>query len=200
MLITLVSGTHRPQGNSNRVTDFVERLVREELSAETFVVKLSSAGLPFYDDTFPDGPGWTAWGPIRDKLRASDAVVVATPEWAGAAAPGVKNFFTLTGARELGHKPALLVTVTATPTNGAYPVAELRATATKNNRMVWIPDHIIVRNANDVLVDAEPRNEGDRLSRLRLRAAVKELGAYAEAMSGLAAKVAWDFKTFGNGM
>ncbi|MCB1905163.1 MAG: NAD(P)H-dependent oxidoreductase, partial [Gammaproteobacteria bacterium] len=96
------------------------------------------------------------------QLRASDGFVIVSPEWHGQVPSGLKNFFLLCSVRELGHKPALIVTVSSID-GGAYPVAELRMSSYKNNRICYIPEQIIVRKVEQVLNDDvqqnDPRND-----------------------------------------
>ena len=66
------------------------------------------------------------------------------------ATPGVKNFLLNCTADEVGHKPALIVTVSATR-GGSYPVAELRMSGYKNNRLTWLPEHVIVQHVEQNL-------------------------------------------------
>ena len=53
---------------------------------------------------------------------------------------------------QLGHKPALIVTVSSAD-GGAYPVAELRMSSYKNNRICYLPEHVILRNVERILND-----------------------------------------------
>ena len=90
------------------------------------------------------------WDPVSAELKAADALVVVSPEWGGMATPGVKNFLLNCTADEIGHKPALIVTVSASR-GGSYPVAELRMSGYKNNRVAWLPEHVIVQHAGSNL-------------------------------------------------
>lgn len=68
------------------------------------------------------------------------------------ATPALKNFLMLSTERELGHKPALLVSVSAS-INGVYPISELRMTGSKNNHVCFLPDHLIFRNSETIVDD-----------------------------------------------
>ena len=59
---------------------------------------------------------------------------------------------------ETGHKPALLVSV-VNGISGAYPIAELRMNALKNNKLVAVPDHLIIRNVEEVLNTKEENTD-----------------------------------------
>ena len=71
--------------------------------------------------------------------------MVIAPEWHGQVPAGLKNFFLICGRAEVGHKPALITTVSSGD-GGAYPVAELRMSSYKNNRICYIPEQLIIRN------------------------------------------------------
>jgi hypothetical protein len=104
---------------------------------------------------------------------------------------GLKNFFLMWGKGELAHKPALIVAVSAGD-GGAYPVAELRMSSYKNNRLCYIPEQLIVRHVESVLNDGGENNpEADAYFRDRSLFALRLLREYALALravrdSGLA--------------
>lgn len=97
------------------------------------------------------------------------------------ACPALKNFFLYAGLGELGHKPALLVGVSA-GLGGAYPIAELRASSYKNSRIMYLPEQLIIRNVESMLNSEEPSDEND--SRIRARAdwALQIFGQYEAAL------------------
>lgn len=69
---------------------------------------------------------------------------------------GLKNFFLMWTGEVLAHKPALLVAVSSAD-GGSFPIAELRMSSYKNNRVCYIPDHLIIRNVEQVL-NPEPED------------------------------------------
>jgi hypothetical protein len=118
------------------------------------------------------------------------------------ATPGVKNFLLNCTAGETGHKPGLIVTVSASR-GGSYPVAELRMSGTKNNRLCWIPEHVIIHHAEQNLNlpdgTAEIGKE-DAMQRKRLRYALKVLEEYGKALKLVRASGTVDHKAFPSGM
>ena len=122
-----------------------------------------------------------SWSPVAKELQSADAVVVVVPEWGGMVPSGLKNFFLLCGNQELAHKPGLIVSVSGSR-NGAYPVSELRMSSTKNNRLVYIPDHVIVRDAAKMLQGDEAANGDDQYLRDRIDYSLKVLNSYAVAL------------------
>ena len=102
---------------------------------------------------------------------------------------------------EVAHKPALIVTVSSAD-GGAYPVAELRMSSYKNNRICYLPEHVIVRNVERVLNDDPAQNnpDADGYFRERIRYALGILVEYAKALAQVRASGATDLSKFKNGM
>ena len=198
----ILSGSHRPNSQSVKVARYIEATIQRELDgATTYLLELAHANLPFWDEGMWSGaPKWKqVWGPIATELRSSAALVVVSPEWSGMVPAMVKNFFLLAGNAELAHKPGLIVGVSSTR-GGAYPVAELRASSYKNNHLCYIPEHIIVRDAGQVLGDGEPASDADVYLRKRIAYAVRVLAAYASALIGVRESGVIDTKTYAFGM
>jgi len=82
-------------------------------------------------------------------------------------------------------------------------VAELRMSGTKNNRLCWIPEHVIIHHAEQNLNlpdgTAEIGKE-DAMQRKRLRYALKVLEEYGKALKLVRTSGAVDHKAFPNGM
>jgi hypothetical protein len=95
----------------------------------------------------------------------------------------------------------LIVTVSSAD-GGAYPVAELRMSSYKNNRICYIPEHVIVRNVERVLNDDAAQNnpDADSYFRERIRYALGILVEYARALVQVRASGATELGKFKNGM
>lgn len=202
MKFFVLSGSHRKEAQSLKVARYAESiLVREHDGATVHFYSLSGNPLPLWDEEHGGAPD-ELWDPISAELKAADALVVVTPEWSGMATPGVKNFLLNCTAGEIGHKPGLIVTVSATR-GGSYPIAELRMSSYKNSRLNWIPEHVIVHHAvaNLNAPDGDPGlTKEDALIRQRLRYALKVLEQYGQALAGVRASGVIDHKTFRSGM
>ncbi|HVZ66256.1 MAG TPA: NAD(P)H-dependent oxidoreductase [Lacunisphaera sp.] len=201
MKFFVLSGSHRPEAQSLKVARYVEAVLkREHAGAEVHLYSLSGNPLPLWDDAHGGAPD-ALWDPISAELRAAAALVVVTPEWGGMATPGVKNFLLNCTADEIGHKPGLIVTVSASR-GGSYPVAELRMSGYKNNRLVWIPEHVIVQHAeqNFNAPDGAGLAKEDATIRTRLRYALRLLEEYAKALALVRASGVIDHRTFRSGM
>lgn len=204
MKISIVCGSHRREAQSLKVARHIERtLIEQELCDTTFLYSLSANPLPLWDESVWEGdPAWKErLAPIKDELQTSAGLVVVSPEWHGQVPAGLKNFFLLMGRDELAHKPALIVTVSAAD-GGAYPVAELRMSSYKNNRLCYIPEQVIVRHVEKVLNDDPADNDpdADPYFRGRIIYALRLLREYALALRQVRDSEAHDFSVYRNGM
>lgn len=202
MKFFVLSGSHRPESQSLKVANYVAAALPQEVAgAEVFLYSLSGNPVPLWDDAHGGAPD-EIWGPVSRELKAADALVVISPEWSGMATPGVKNFLLHCSAAEVGHKPGLIITVSASR-GGSYPVAELRMNGTKNNRLAWLPEHVIVQHVENSLNAPDGSVElgkEDALIRARLRYGLRLLGEYAKALTQVRASGVIDHQTFRNGM
>ena len=204
MKITIISGSHRKVSQSEKVARFVQRTLEEQkLCEDTWLFSLAENPLPLWDESIWEAdPAWEQrLAPVSAELASSDAFVVISPEWHGQVPSGLKNFFLMWGKGELAHKPALIITVSSAD-GGAYPVAELRMSSYKNNRICYIPEQVIVRNVESVLNDDPEQNNADADSyfRERIAYALNILKEYARALAQVRASGAADLTRFKNGM
>ena len=203
MKISIISGSHRKPSQSEKVARHIEKTLQQEQGVDAWLYALAGNPLPLWDQSlWEDNPEWNRrLAPIRQQLASSDGFVIVSPEWHGQVPAGLKNFFLLFNRFELGHKPALIVTVSSAD-GGAYPVAELRMSSYKNNRICYIPEHVIVRNVETVLNDRVEDNnqERDDYFRDRISWSLGILKAYAEAMKPMRETAQLHHDTFGNGM
>lgn len=188
MKISIVSGSHRKNSQSLKVAKFVKTTLEAGLCDETFLLSLGDDPLPLWDQGVWDGD--EKWNeiltPIKEQLAASDGIVVISPEYHGQVPAGLKNFFLLFGKNELGHKPGLIITVSA-GRGGSYPVAELRMSSYKNSRICYIPEHVIVRDVESVLNDiTDDNNErSDSFYRERIQWSLNILKEYSIALKSV---------------
>ena len=204
MKISIVSGSHRNPSQSAKVAAFVRRTLEEKgLCSQTWLFSLADNPLPLWDEGVWQGEErWQRLlGPIRRELEESDALVIVSPEWHGQVPAGLKNLFLLLGRAEVGHKPALIVTVSSAD-GGAYPVAELRMSSYKNNRICYIPEHVIVRHVESVLNDDPADNDpaADAYFRERIAWALGILREYALALRAVRASGVTEHERFPFGM
>lgn len=200
MKLAIISGSHRAEAESDRIS----RVLSDRAGGtggfnQIDMLSLSQNPLPLWDESIYSGSEkWKALlAPWRQTLKEADAFVFVVPEWNGMVPAAVKNFFLLFGAVQLGHKPGLIVSVSAAH-NGAYPVAELRMSSYKNCRICYLPEHLIIRNVADAFTSTN--SEADRLLEERADYCLRLLGEYAKALTRVRESGVVDHKKFMNGM
>ena len=202
MQIAIIVGSHRKGSESSRVGAFVaKQLAAGHPSVTVDTIDLAGNPLPLWDESLWQGESELAatWKPIRDRLRKADGFVIVTPEWAGTVPPGLKNLLLFAGPKEVAHKPALIVAVSS-GRGGSYPVNELRTSGYKNNRLLYIPEHVLVQDVNDVLKGDTPAGERDAWIRKRIGFSLAILLEYAKALGPVRASGLTDHADFPYGM
>lgn len=151
MNIAIVSASHRKKSRSRMAADWIASHV-EELGSKFDIIDLSEFDLPFWsEDLWDRGSALSQiWKPYSDRLKACDGLVLVSPEWAGMVPPKLTNFLLLCSSHELAYKPTFLIGISAGP-SGTYPIAQLRMSSSKNNQMIFMPDHLIIRHAENFL-------------------------------------------------
>jgi len=201
MKVAIISGSHRHNSQSLKVAQHIQKTLPEENN--TWLYSLEGNPLPLWDEGVWDGE--QKWldilTPIREQLSSCDALVIISPEWHGQVPAGLKNFFLLFGKNEMGHKPALIVSVSS-GIGGSYPVAELRMSSYKNSRICYLPEHVIIRDVETVLNDnaADNNERSDQYIRERLQWSLAILKEYAIALKGVRDSGITQNEQFGNGM
>ena len=204
MKITIISGSHRNPSQSEKIGRYIENLFKDEYEEiEPHLISLADNPLPLWDQSIWEGS--EEWAerlqPLKEQLSSSDAFVIISPEWHGQVPAGLKNFFLLFNRFELGHKPAFIVAVSSS-TGGAYPVAELRMSSYKNNRLCYIPEQLIVRDVEKVF-NANPKDNdlsADDYYKNRLRWCLDILIGYGKALKNMRDTTQIHDDRFSNGM
>ncbi len=204
MKISIVSGSHRNPSQSEKVARYLEKTLANDFeNIEPWVFALADNPLPLWDQTlWEDNEEWNQrLAPIKQQLSESDGFIIISPEWHGQVPAGLKNFFLMFNRFELGHKPALIVTVSSAD-GGAYPVAELRMSSYKNNRLCYIPEQLVLRNIEKILNEdaAENDTDADAYFRERIAWTLGILSGYAVALKGMRESTEIHHDKFGNGM
>ncbi|MHA7844774.1 NADPH-dependent FMN reductase [Serratia sp. D1N4] len=199
MNIAIVTGSHRKQSNSRNVANYIAHQLQQK---NHFVdtIDLAEINLPLWDeDVETNEQKWSVLKECHERLSNVEALIIVTPEWNGMAPPMLKNFLLLCEAEYVGHKPALLVSVSS-GMGGAYPIHELRSSGYKNNHICYLPDHIIVRYANNTLRTPLPADDHEQLLRSRIDYQLNLLLHYGAALSQVRASGIVDFEQFRYGM
>lgn len=206
MKIGIISGSHRPDSQSSKVGRHIEQtLARHELCDSCWFYNLAGNPLPLWDEGVwdEDNQDWQQQlQPLREELHSCDGLVIISPEWHGMVPAGLKNFLLMWAAGgELAHKPALIVTVSASA-GGAYPVAELRMSGYKNSRLCFLPEHLIVRNVGSVF-NAESKDNDQKSQQYlsdRLLYCLELLREYALALRQVRASGKASLEVYSTGM
>ena len=184
MKFLIVSGSHRKDAQSLKVSRWLGDALTEK-GQNCDILDLYGEALPMWDDTAWNADSELAKqaAPYTDRVSAADALVLVSPEWGGMVPAGLKNFLLYVSSKHAAHKPVLLVGVSASR-GGTYPVAELRMSGFKNNRMVYIPDHLIVQDVVNVMNSAVITDGSDADQYIKKRAvySLDILIAYAKAL------------------
>ncbi|WP_119394768.1 NADPH-dependent FMN reductase [Salinibius halmophilus] len=183
MNLLTISSSPRTSSQTAKVAQFIHNeAAKHDFAGEH--VDLQALNLPFFSGNAAEFAMNESWLALVEQIKAADAFVLATPEWNGMASPMLKNFLMAIPNGLAANKPALLVTVSA-GLNGAYPIAELRGHAFKNNRIVPIPEHLIVRYAEETFNQVAAEGKPDELAHQRLQDSLLMLRHYAEALQAV---------------
>ena len=191
MNICVVAGSNRKNSQSSRIANVFRQLIDSNI-VSTNVVDLSKKSIPLWEEDLSTErvPDYKNWKEVSRLFESAAGFVFVVPEWNGMVPPHVKNLF-LMSKSEFAHKPALIASISSGQ-GGSYPVAELRASSYKNKRIVWVPDHIIIRGVKDYDADEQsPLNA-------RIAYSCRMLLSYAEALKSVRAVA--DLQAFRNGM
>lgn len=155
MKSVIVSGSHRKNSQSYKVSEWLSQALSHKTgdhSAE--IIDLAHDVFPLWEES--------AWKKESDLARSvaphlecvehADSIILVAPEWGGMVTAALKNFLLYISSQHTAHKPCLIVGVSS-GRGGSYPVSELRMSGFKNNRMVFIPDHLIIQDVQDVMND-----------------------------------------------
>lgn len=203
MNYVIICGSQRLNSQSLKVSKYLKQQIElKNTQSKADIVDLGTNPLPLWNEDFWKGtPAWkNVWNPISKILKEANALIIVSPEYAGMVPGGLKNFFLFPNINEIGHKPALIVAVSA-GLGGSYPVSELRTSSYKNNKLCYIPDHLIIRKVNDILNgEDQVENDSDTYYKERIDFSLASLKLYAEAMKPLMKSEFLKEKKFKNGM
>lgn len=200
MKIVLISGSSRAGSQSIKVTRWLEQHLKD-LNVETEVLDLHKTALPLQHEEI--------WGEIntdptavkvREILDSADGFVVVSAEWNGMVPPSLKNLFVYV-KHTMANKPAYLVAVSAYR-GGAYPIAELRMNSAKNSFVNYIPEHLVIRGAEDFMNDLalDSGDKDDQYVKHRAMYGLKLLVEYTKALEQVRASGVIDYESYTNGM
>jgi azobenzene reductase len=200
MKIVLISGSSRAGSQSGKVARWLEAKL-SGLGVETEILDLHQVALPLqHEDIWDEIENNETAKKVRATLEGANGFVVITPEWNGMSSPALKNLFVYVG-HTMANKPAYLVSVSAYR-GGAYPIAELRMNSAKNSFVNYIPEHLIIRGAEDFMNDSatDTGSKDDQYIKGRAVYGLKILVEYAKALDQVRGSGVIDYETYQNGM
>ncbi|BFM16693.1 NAD(P)H-dependent oxidoreductase [Maricurvus nonylphenolicus] len=197
MKVAIVSGSPRAGSQSARISELINSRF---FAGSAEIIDLHQTPLPEWNGT---GFGDPAVKAVRQQLAQADALVIVAPEWNGMAPAALKNLFLWCSYKQLAHKPALLVAISAGD-GGAFVVTELRSSSYKNSRLLYLPEHVILRDVEALWVDGETSTEElqrrESYLHKRLAYGVELLQAYGESMVSVRERMEPHFEEHTNGM
>ena len=202
MQIAIIVGSHRKDSQSAKVARFLASQLMSLGEHSCWICDLGKDPLPLWDEEIgSDAPRWSGLKALTEKIDTADAFIMIAPEWHGMVPAALKNFFLVCGGASFAHKPALPVGVSVGP-GGTYPINELRTSSYKNNRLCYLPEHLIVRNCMVVMNEDSSENDEGEHSYISERSlyCMKQLIAYADALAQVRASGAADLTPYPNGM
>ncbi|AUX91789.1 NADPH-dependent FMN reductase [Mixta gaviniae] len=194
----IISASTRQESQSSRLSQVIHSLIDTlDPDSMTHIIDLSAVkhmewNSEFWSDNIPC-PNWKTTSAILD---ASSAIIIVVPEWHGMIPPALLNLFVLAERNELAHKPALIVSISA-GSGGAYTVAQLKGFCTKNNRLCFIPEHVIVRQVRDKAFKGDENSADDHE---RLVYGLNVLKAYIPGFAQVRQSGVLDYDTWPYGM
>lgn len=199
MKVAIINGSPRKNSQSLKISNYLMEAYKHK-SAEVSLISLEGNPFPLWEDGADRNT--VAGGKLKsalETLKDCELFVVVSPEYNGMVPSSLINFLQQVGHAELGHKPGLIVSVSA-GRGGAYPVLELRNFGYKNARYSMIPDHLIVRDAENVLNQEKAEGPGDEFIRNKIDYTLDVSLEYLKAYRQIRSSGVVDFKNHGNGM
>jgi len=185
MNLVIISASQRTQSQSVKVAQYIAESVTGYKKVTHF--ELCQYNLPLWDGTqVGKSAEQSDWPLLNEQISQADAFIMITPEWSGMASPLLKNLLLMCSGQDTAHKPVLLVALSG-GISGVYPIAELRMNAFKNNKLVAIPDHLVIRNVEEVLngENGTVLSERDNNIRHRIGYSLHVLFHYSETLRAL---------------
>ncbi|WP_188152122.1 NADPH-dependent FMN reductase [Teredinibacter waterburyi] len=200
-MISLISGSSRANSESRRFADYLSnRVLKLNLAKQTNIISLENSPIPLWSEhasslSSPDN----FLAKSMRILEQAESVVIVAPEWNGSTSPDLRNFLHYCTPKQLAHKPALIVAISSGQ-GGAYVIAELKSFTNKNNSLVYIPGHIIVRQSPTLCLNEETVSEVNSKLIQRIDHSLKMLAIYSSNMNSIRETNLIDLNRYSYGM
>ena len=172
----IISFSLRQNSESSRVGKYIQNIWGE--NAE--FLNLVDYKIPFWNEDFWNKtPEWNLLlEAIYFKLQSADSYIFICPEYNGTPSPSYFNFM-LFLSQESFHKPVMLVGVSS-GRGGAYPISAMKSFGNKNTKILIIPEYIIVRDAENVLLNKPEFSKSDNFLIEKIQYSLEVLEIYAK--------------------
>jgi azobenzene reductase len=180
--------------NSHKVATFLAK----HLTEPNQIINYIDLELPLWDSqVWANTEKWQKiLAPLKAKLSDATGYIFVIPEYCGAPSAALANFNLFLGA-ESNHKPVLLVSV-SDGRGGSYPIIGARSMAYKNSKINYIPEHLIISHAGDVLNGEQSTAKDDQYIRDRIDYTLGNFVVYCKAFVEIRNQIQTDPKyTFG---
>jgi len=199
MKYLIVSGSARPNSQAIRIASWINQQFSSDDEVE--LLDLSEAYIPEDTSALWDASSEATaqFASTKHSLEWCDALIVISPEWHGMT-PGKLISFLQAAAegRVVAHKPGLIIGESDSR-GGAFPEAMIRGFASKNSRILWIPDHLLIRFNHDMF-KINPETDDDRYIQSRVRYCLSLLRHYTEVLAPVRTQLLDGIEKFPNGM
>lgn len=197
----IIAGSYRSNSESLRISQWINR---EFYQGQARLIDLHSLSLPLWDGgALSDSDTAAAIEQWQQSVQQARQLIIVSPEWHGSAPAALKNALQWSLSGSLAHKPCLLVGISAA-VGGAFAISDIRASCYKNSRLLFLPEHIILRNVTDLwLVDNaanQAPTEQEQYLRQRLQYATDQLSTYGTALSTVRSELVQGLEQYPNGM
>lgn len=185
MKLVIISASQRKSSQSAKVAHYLAESATGYNKITHF--ELCQYNLPLWDGSQAGKSAeHSDWPLLNEQINQADALIMITPEWSGMASPLLKNVLLMCSSQDTAHKPVLLVGISS-GISGVYPIAELRMNAFKNNKLVAIPDHLVIRDVEELLNNKSESelSERDIKVRHRIGYSLHRLFHYSKALETL---------------
>jgi NAD(P)H-dependent FMN reductase len=168
-MITLISGTNRPDSNTRKITRCIEEIYAQ-LKVPCHVLDLAQMPAEIFSPA-SYGAKPAAFKPFSDAVLSASGLHVVSPEYNGGL-PGVLKYFIdmLKFPESFEHRPVCFVGVAAGIWGALRPVEQLQAIFGYRNAYLY-PERVFLPQIGNLIDDAGHLKETEILQRLRKQAA-----------------------------
>ena len=192
--LLIIAGSSQANSQSRRIGKYI-KTASEQFNFSTNLVDLHEVNLPiFLSQPAPQ------WPKLAEQLAQAEGYVWVIPEWNGGANPSLKNMLLYADTALLGHKPVMLVGISAGG-GGFYPIMDAKSVGQKNMRYIIVPDNLVINRCQQVLLnhDIDEKAEDYQL-KLRLNYSLTILGLYVQHLNNLRQSKIIDYQAYPFGM